>query len=84
MAFSIVLGASALLAALPCAGRAQAQDDRAEHGHADAADGAAAGMFLPVTEAPRTDTQRAFASALGGYEMPRQLCQMVLDLVALI
>ncbi|HMI89992.1 MAG TPA: hypothetical protein VK509_01455 [Polyangiales bacterium] len=32
---------------------------------------AQAGMFLPFTEAPRTDTQRAFAAALGGYDGAR-------------
>jgi hypothetical protein len=32
---------------------------------------AQAGMFLPFTEAPRTDTQRAFASAQGGYDGAR-------------
>ena len=34
---------------------------------------AQAGMFLPFTEAPRTDTQRAFATAQGGYEGAREV-----------
>jgi hypothetical protein len=31
-------------------------------------DSARAGMFLPLTEAPRTDAARAFATVLGGYD----------------
>lgn len=35
-----------------------------------------AGMFLPDTIAPRTDSQRAFAFVLGGYDTPRKQGQL--------
>lgn len=37
---------------------------------------AQAGMFLPLTEAPRTDTQRAFATALGGYDFAHRTARL--------
>ena len=40
------------------------------------AGGASAGMFLPLTEAPRTDTQRACGTALGGYDGARDSGQL--------
>jgi hypothetical protein len=35
-----------------------------------------AGMFLPYTIAPRTDSQHAFAAVLGGYDTPRKKGQL--------
>ncbi|MFI5308632.1 MAG: hypothetical protein ACHQ53_14830 [Polyangiales bacterium] len=40
------------------------------------AESAQAGMFLPYTIAPRTDSQRAFALVLSGYDMPRKQAQL--------
>jgi hypothetical protein len=53
--------------------QAQAADDSSEHPASGerAADSARAGMFLALIEAPRVDTQRAFTTALGGYDAAR-------------
>src|SRR6476620_2010150 len=56
---------------------AAAQDaDGAEHREERAEESARAGMFLPYTMAPRTDSQRAFALVLGGYDTPRERGQL--------
>jgi len=65
----------AALLQLAASGRAAAQAREAYDDpdlEARAAAGARAGMFLPLTEAPRTDTQRAFASTLAGYDAARE------------
>jgi hypothetical protein len=48
----------------------EGSSDRAEMSREDApaAEAARAGMFLPLTDAPRTDSARAFILALGGYD----------------
>lgn len=56
--------------ALAPARQRSASDDRADESQTEnrAAQAARAGMFLPLTEAPRTDSARAFLIALGGYD----------------
>jgi hypothetical protein len=70
---ALLLSSGVLLAA-PM--RAAAQEVDQESGDQSAeertAAAAQAGMFLPFTEAPRVDTQRAFATAQGGYEGARE------------
>lgn len=64
--------------AAPARGFAQPLDREAGDISAEerTANAAQAGMFLPLTEAPRTDTQRAFGTALGGYEGARESGQL--------
>lgn len=65
LAVVVALGASAVASAQaqsePSDGPGEAQVDLAIRS-------ARAGMFLPLTEPARTDTQTAFATALGGYD----------------
>lgn len=72
-ALALTLGCGVALGA-PARARAQRRD--AETGDESAeertAGAAQAGMFLPFTEAPRIDTQRAFGTAQGGYEGARE------------
>lgn len=76
-ALGLTLGMAVALGcplARPAPARAQRRDrENGEQSAEERTAGAArAGMFLPFTEAPRTDTQRAFATALGGYEGARE------------
>jgi hypothetical protein len=56
------------------ASRASAEETDGERavGQSPTERSADAGMFLPLTMAPRTDSQRAFALALGGYDGARK------------
>ncbi len=56
--------------------RAQLRDDGARVPAETAARSAQAGMFLPYTMAARTDSQRAFVLALGGYDQARRSAQL--------
>lgn len=72
-----LLAVCALSVWSPAFAQAQADTDTHEQS-ADERTAAAssAGMFLPLTEAPRTDTQRAFGTALGGYDGARDSGQL--------
>jgi hypothetical protein len=50
--------------------------DEAQSPEERSAQSARAGMFLPYTMAPRVDSQRAFALALGGYDQARRSSQL--------
>jgi hypothetical protein len=56
--------------------RAATPDTAEQPPEGRAARSAEAGMFLPYTMAPRTDSQRAFAFVLGGYDSPREHGQL--------
>lgn len=70
--------AASLVAALQLAvaAHALAQDDAETSSEHRAESSAQAGMFMPYTIAPRTDSQRAFALVLGGYDTPREKAQL--------
>jgi hypothetical protein len=58
---------------VPARVAAQRQDEPAEISAEERTTNAEqAGMFLPFTEAPRVDTQRAFGTVQGGYEGARE------------
>jgi hypothetical protein len=71
----VLLAAHGVALGAPARSRAQRQDQEGGEETAEerTANAAKAGMFLPFTEAPRTDTQRAFATAQGGYEGAREV-----------
>jgi hypothetical protein len=68
----------AVVIALFVSARAVAQSqDKTEHASKERTAGSAeAGMFLAYTMAPRTDSQRALALALGGYDLARKSSQL--------
>src|SRR5262245_6484767 len=55
--------------------RAQARDDSPDRSENPAAASAEAGMFLPNTIAPRTDSQHGFLVAFGGYDSAKDSAQ---------
>ena len=63
----VLLAAHGIALGAPARGRAQRQDEEGAEETAEerTAHAAQAGMFLPFTEAPRTDTQSAFAITAG-------------------
>src|SRR6476620_11677776 len=68
-----------LVAALHLAAATHAlaqSEDGLSSGEPRTVQSAQAGMFLPYSIAPRTDTQRAFAFVLGGYDTPREHGQL--------
>jgi hypothetical protein len=75
MLWSALLGVALQLAAVTPV-LAQSADGADSSATARATRSAEAGMFLPETVAPRTDSQRAFALVLGGYDTPRQKGQL--------
>lgn len=70
--FCCLLLSSATASAQAAAAPSPSPSDNGErHGTSRTSDSAQAGMFLPFTEAPRTDSSRAFATALGGFDSAR-------------
>src|SRR6185436_1968599 len=65
-----------LVFVLAGAAHASAQQDEGTASGPATERAAQAGMFLPYTIAPRTDSQRAFAFVLGGYDTPREHGQL--------
>jgi len=63
-----LLVSSLAAAQATAAQRRTADDTGAPRSAIPTVDGARAGVFLPLTEAPRTDAARAFATVLGGYD----------------
>jgi hypothetical protein len=64
-----------LLSLLSAPARAQTADEARDPAE-KSAESARAGMFLPYTMAPRTDSQRVFALTYGGYDQARQSAQL--------
>jgi hypothetical protein len=67
----LALGPLTASAQVSAASAAPTSDSGEYRGASRTADSAQAGMFLPFTEAPRTDSARAFATTLGGYDGAR-------------
>jgi hypothetical protein len=71
---AIVL-ASALFATSSAAAQQTQDQPEAEPGPSTAAISAEAGQYLPLTNAPRVDSQRGYVRALGGFDSARRSAQ---------
>jgi hypothetical protein len=67
----LALSSATASAQVAAASSSPASDSGERHGAGRTSDSAQAGMFLPFSEAPRTDSARAFTTALGGYDGAR-------------